>query len=97
MDILRSPEYRRAFTLALLIAVLVLSTIFYLRGRAIANLQEELKKVQSQQEKLTEDKEHVRELFARKDDLGYIEYLARRELGLIRPGEEKYILIEREP
>lgn len=90
-------SHRRALVIALLIGILVVGTIFFLRGRAIVGLQVELKKVQAQQEKLAEETEDLKALFARKDDLGYIEYLARRELGLIRLGEEKYILIEREP
>ncbi|OGF53833.1 MAG: hypothetical protein A2Z21_06960 [Candidatus Fraserbacteria bacterium RBG_16_55_9] len=97
MRFLNSPAYRRTLILALLIAVLALSAIFSLRGHAIADLKRALKKVQAQQEKLIEEDRHLKENFARKDDLRYIEYLARRELGLLRAGEEKYILMERGP
>jgi cell division protein FtsB len=81
----------------LILVVLALSVLFYLRGQAIAGLRERARKAQAAQEKLIEENEQLKELFARKNDLEYIEYLARRELGLIRLREEKYILLEREP
>jgi cell division protein FtsB len=83
---------RRKLIIVLLIVALSLSVLFYLRGRAIASLQDELLKTQEIEERLLVENERLRALLARKDDLNYIEYLARRELGLIFPGEEKYIL-----
>ncbi len=92
--IARLRNDRRARVLLALIVVLALFMLFYLRGRAIASLHEELRKLQAQQEQILEDIEDLKALLARKDDLFYLEYLARRELGLIKPNEEKYILIE---
>jgi len=95
-----SPRERRPkavrWTVALLVIVLALglSALFYLRERGIAALREELQRVEHQKEQLLQENERLRVLLARKDDLDYIEYLARKELGLILPGEEKYILIE---
>lgn len=87
----------RIVPIAILIGVVALGVLFTLRGQAIVSLQRELHQLQIQQEELIEENGYLRGLLARKDDLGYLEYLARRELGLIKPGEEKYILIEGGP
>lgn len=87
----------RIVPMAIIMGVVALGVLFFLRGQAIMSLQRELHKLQVQQEELIEENGYLRGLLARKDDLGYLEYLARRELGLIKPGEEKYILIEGEP
>jgi cell division protein FtsB len=97
MNPFSSWDRRRLIAMALWIVLMALATLFYLRDRAIADLQQELRSIQVQQARLSEENQRLRALLARKDDLGYLEYLARRELGLIQPGEEKYILVEREP
>jgi len=83
---------RKLIMIMLLIAAVSIGAFFYLRGRAIASLQAELLRVEELREELNLENERLRALLALKDDLEYIEYLARRELGLILPGEEKYIL-----
>lgn len=97
MKILAFSEYRRVFWVLMVVVVCAVTALFYVRSRAIAQLEAEIRKVQVEQEKWIEENAQLKELWGRKDDLGYLEYLARRELGLIRPGEEKYILVEREP
>ena len=79
--------------LALLLCALI-SLPFYLKGREIFAMRAEIEEIQARQADVTQEIEHLKDLLALKDDLDYIEYLAKRELGLILPGEEKYILIE---
>lgn len=92
-------KMRRNLAIAILLLILAISTFFYLRGHAIASLKQQLKETLQQQERLIEENEQLKALLARKDDLEFIGYLAKRDLGLILPGEEEYILIEieREP
>ncbi|GEM_PF-3270079 len=67
---------------------------FYAKEREIAALQRERASAERLIQTLEQEIEELEALLALKDDLDYIELLARRELGLIFPGEEKYILIE---
>lgn len=83
--------------LALGLVVVSIGTFFYLRGQAIAEVQAELQAIREHQERIVDDNEELRVLLGRRDDPEFIEYLARRELGLILPGEEKYILVESAP
>ncbi len=79
---------------ALIAVVIALTAMFALRAQAIADLRAEIQTIEGRKARLMAENERLEVLLARKDDLAYIEYLARRELGLILPGEEKYILIE---
>ncbi len=67
---------------------------FYAKEREIAELRRERASAERLLRTLEREIEELQRLLALKDDLDYIELLARRELGLIFPGEEKYILIE---
>lgn len=88
----------RWIVLAVLIAVVIsIAVMFALRARAIAELRSEIRRIEARKALLLEENERLNLQLARKDDLAYIEYLARRELGLILPGEEKYLLIEPRP
>ena len=88
----------RWIVLVVLIAVVIsITVIFALRARAIADLRAEIERIEARKARLMEENERLKLQLARKDDLAYIEYLARRELGLILPGEEKYLLIEPRP
>ena len=55
-------------------------------NKQIANLESEIEKARESNEKLT------KEIYSLKNDLLYIEKLARKELGLIRSGEVIYKL-----
>lgn len=68
--------------------------LFYARARTISEMRSELARIEQQRQAILREGEHLKALLAKKDDLKYIEYLARKELGLIKPGEEKYIIIE---
>ncbi len=77
--------------LVLLLCALI-SVPFYLKGQEIFAMRAEIEKIRARQVYVAREIERLEELLALKDDLDYIEYLAKRELGLILPGEEKYIL-----
>jgi len=74
-------------------ATLALAVFFGFREHSIAQLHGEIHAVQNEQAEVETTIADLEARLDRRDDLDYIEYLARKELGLIRPGEEKYILI----
>lgn len=79
-----------------LAALLVFSLfwLFFSRALAIAHLEAQLERLEERREQLLAERAHLEVLLERKDDPAYIEYLARKELGLILPGEEKWIIVE---
>ncbi len=83
--------------MALATAILALGVFFGLREHSIAQLHDEIDAVREEQAQVEATIEGLQARLQRRDDLDYIEYLARKELGLIRPGEEKYILIDESP
>jgi cell division protein FtsB len=88
--IARVPVWLRVGLVLLLYALI--SVPFYLKGQEIFAMRAEIKKIQARQVYVAREIERLEALLTLKDDLDYIEYLAKRELGLILPGEEKYIL-----
>jgi len=83
---------------ALVVVSIVLAVVFsivylfYARARTIMEMRSELARIEHQKQAILREQERLRALLAKKEDLKYIEYLARKELGLIKPGEEKYII-----
>lgn len=73
--------------------MLALGVFFGLREHSIAQLHDEIGAVRDERTQVEATIDERQTRLERRDDLDYIEYLARKELGLIRPGEEKYILI----
>ncbi len=84
---------RITFVSVLILIILLVSSVFYLRSRHISSIKSAIDDQLIKRAKLLTESEELRELLGKKDDLEYIEYLARKELGLIKPGEEKYIII----
>jgi len=76
-----------------MMAILTIGVFFGLREHSIAQLHHEIDAVLEEQTRVEATIDNLQTRLDRRDDLDYIEYLARRELGLIRPGEEKYLLI----
>lgn len=74
-------------------AVLAIGAFFGLREHSIAQLHQRIDAVHAEQNSVEAAMDELQTRLDRRDDLDYIEYLARKELGLIRPGEEKYLLI----
>ncbi len=91
----RKPKIKRTF-ITVLLGLVFLYAIFmitktqwnlYQTNQEVEALQEELDQVQQEQEALVEMKDYVGS-----DE--YIEYKARKELGLIKQGEHLIVLAE---
>ncbi len=97
-ELRRRARLRLILVVSLLIGVLLLagalSAAFIVRALTIAHLQAELRALYQQEEALLQERAELEALLAKRNDPDYIEYLARKELGLIKPGEEKYIIID---
>lgn len=80
------------------IIALVLLFLFANQGfRKMMHNRKELKRLEAEIEKLEEQNIlFKKELALSKHDLPYLERIARRELGLIQPGEIEYRFIEKE-
>ena len=74
-------------------AVLTIGVFFGLREHSIAQLHDEIATVREKQTRVEATIDELNTRLDRRDDWDYIEYLARTELGLIKPEESKYILI----
>jgi hypothetical protein len=57
-------------------------------------LRAELVQLEAEKAKIHEEIERLSARLNEKDNLKLVEYLARKELGMVKPGEEIYILIE---
>lgn len=94
----RREQIRRVVILitlaAFLMLVLGIGYLFLARTWSIGRLKAELKRLDLQREELLQERVALEELLLKRFDPEYIEYLARKELGLIKPGEEKYIIVE---
>ncbi len=94
----RRARLKRALALLALsgLALLVLGAVYLFVSRALAikRMEAELVRLDRLEEELLQERQRLEGLYARRFDNGYMEYLARKELGLIAPGEEKYIIIE---
>lgn len=83
----------RVLIAAVLIGIIGLGYVFYEKLNEIQELRTQYQKISMQQDVVHSDIANLQALLQRKDDLGYLEYLARRELGLIFHDEEKYIIV----
>ena len=98
-SVLRRRARIRKITVMIVVAIVIaivlsIAYLFYARARIISKMRVELIRIEQQKQTILQEQERLRALIAKKDDLKYIEYLARKELGLIKPGEEKYIILE---
>ncbi|MEA3355871.1 MAG: septum formation initiator family protein [Candidatus Bipolaricaulota bacterium] len=89
--------WRHRITPLLIATLLVLLCGFYLfKGIQIHRLEQELGLLSERKGSAIARQEQLRARLALRDDPNTIENLARAQLGLIRPGEEKVIFIEGE-
>lgn len=79
---------------AMVTLILGIGYLFLARQWAIKKLQAELERLDQEEDLLQEERVTLEELLAKRFDPEYLEYLARKELGLIKRGEEKYIVVE---
>lgn len=76
--------------------ILGIAYLFVSRAVAIKRLEAELRQLDVREQHLLQERLELERMFAKRFDNRYMEYLARKLLGLIKPGEEKYIIIEEE-
>lgn len=70
--------------------------LFVVRGLEIHRLRSELVQLETEKAKIRREIEALATRLKAQYDLKLIEYLARKELGMAKPGEEVYIIIEDE-
>lgn len=85
---------RIAILSALVLLILTVGSVFFIRFRNIAHIRSKIDAQLDRREELIQINSKLADLLSKKDDPEYIEYLAKKELGLIKPGEEKYIVID---
>lgn len=85
-----SRRQRRLRLVALSIAILGLGVFFGLREHSIAQIHREIDAVREKRAQVEARIDALQTRLERRDNLNYIEYLARKKLGLIRPDEKKY-------
>ncbi|MCX8103502.1 MAG: septum formation initiator family protein [Candidatus Bipolaricaulota bacterium] len=78
----------------ILIGVAIILGVFISRVLTIRHLRAELIRLEAEKAKIQQEIERLSARLREKDNLKLIEYLARKELGMGKPGEEIYIIIE---
>jgi|YNPNPStandDraft_1061719.scaffolds.fasta_scaffold52318_2 cell division protein FtsL len=91
----RLSEHRRRWVLVgVVVFVGVLAGLFLSRALEIRHLQQELIQLEAEKAKIQKEIERLSAQLSDKGNLKLVEYLARKELGMVKPGEQIYILIE---
>ncbi|MFW6071049.1 MAG: FtsB family cell division protein [Candidatus Bipolaricaulota bacterium] len=89
---LAGPLQGRAVTILLVIALLAsgfLGWVYWRRFERIFTLRAELSELKEERAELREQISKLEDEVARRNDPGYIEKLAREELGLVYPPDEE--------
>lgn len=96
-EVRRREKIKRALAHLVLggLALLILGIAYLFVSRAVAikRMEAELTRLARLEKELLQERRALEGLYAKRFDNEYMEYLARKELGLIAPGEEKYIII----
>lgn len=87
---------RRALLVGAGLLALTVLTLFVARGLEIRRLRAEHLQLEAEKAKIRRDIDSLQAQLQKNSDLKLIEYLARKELGLVKPGEEVYLLVEEE-
>lgn len=94
----RRERIKKIVALITLVAIVALilgiGYLFLARQWAVKELKAELERLDRKEDLLQKERGTLKELLGKRFDPEYIEYLARKELGLIKQGEEKYIVVE---
>lgn len=85
---------KRIMLLGVVVLGAALLGLFVSRTLEIHHLRQELVRLEAEKAKIQQEIERLSARLNQKDNLTLIEYLARKELGMAKPGEEIYILIE---
>ncbi len=89
------PRWRkRTVLIAVLLTVGLLSFLYIDRFLEIRRLHAEIASITQEERTALAVQQELRDKLAQADDPATIEYLARKELGLVKPGEEKVIFIK---
>ncbi len=82
--------------LPLVIAVIVFFSLYHMVGNfmQIRRLESEVERLQQELDEAEEKQQELELEVERLDDPEYIERIARRRLGLVRPGEELFLPYE---
>ncbi len=83
---------RRWVLIGIVVGVVV--GLFIFRALEIRHLQQQLIQLEAEKAKIQREIERLSAQLRNRDNLKFIEYLARKELGMVKPGEQIYILIE---
>lgn len=86
-------SYRALIIAPILLGTIALGWVFYEKQTEINSYRQDVTSLEAKQDLVNQEIESFQRLLSLKDDNEYIEYLARKELGLIYPGEEKYIIV----
>ncbi len=87
---------KRIVLIAVLMFVGLLSFLYIDRFFKIRHLQAEIARITQEEQAALVVQNELRDRLAHADDPATIEYLARKELGLVKPGEEKVIFLKGE-
>lgn len=91
----RREIYRQRWVLlGIVVFTGVLIGLFVVRALQIRHLHQELIQLEAEKATIQREIERLSARLTEKDNLKLIEYLARKELGMVKPGEQIYILIE---
>jgi len=85
---------RIGFVVATLAFVSLLLTLFISRSLTLRRLQQDVSLLRDACSIATSDQTVLLEALAHADDASVIEDIARRDLGLVYPGEEKVFFVE---
>jgi cell division protein FtsL len=82
----------------ILLAIIIIFAFyhFYLNYQELLHVKEEIKRLNREIELTREEQRKLEEEVKKLDDLEYIEEVARKELGLVKPGELLLIPVEEE-
>lgn len=85
---------RRWGLVGIVVLVGMLVGLLVSRTLEIRHLQHELIQLEAEKIKIQREIERLSAQLSNRENLKLIEYLARKELGMVKPGEQIYILIE---
>jgi len=89
-----TDKTRLTIMIALAVLVGLLIALFTWRALSIAGMRSQTRALQAQAAQVSEQIVELKKQLAKQDDPATMEYLARQKLGMIKPGEVKYILSE---
>ena len=84
----------RVIIAVVLVVVGLLSFLYISRFLVIQHLRAEIAAITRQEQVARAQQAELRARLAHANDPATIEYLARKELGLVKPGEEKIIFVK---